>query len=39
MATIVLSAAGMALGGSIGGTVLGLSMATIGRAAGATLAA
>lgn len=35
MATLVLSAAGMALGGSIGGTVLGLSMATIGRAAGA----
>ncbi len=37
MATIVLSAAGMALGGSIGGSVLGLSMATIGRAAGATI--
>ena len=37
MATIVLSAAGMALGGSIGGSLLGLSMATIGRAAGATL--
>ena len=37
MATLVLSAAGMALGGSIGGTVLGLSMATIGRAAGATI--
>ncbi len=37
MATIVLSAAGMALGGSIGGSVLGLSMATIGRAAGAAL--
>ncbi len=37
MATIVLSAAGMALGGSIGGSVFGLSMATIGRAAGATL--
>ena len=37
MATIVLSAAGMALGGSIGGAVFGLSMATIGRAAGATL--
>ncbi|MCW1952360.1 MAG: glycoside hydrolase/phage tail family protein [Octadecabacter sp.] len=37
MATIVLSAAGMALGGSMGGTVLGLGMATIGRAAGATL--
>ncbi len=37
MATIVLSAAGMALGGAAGGTVLGLSMATVGRAAGATL--
>ncbi len=37
MATLVLSAAGMALGGSVGGTVLGLSMATVGRAAGATL--
>ncbi len=37
MATIVLSAAGMALGGSVGGTVLGLGMATIGRAAGAAL--
>ncbi|WP_394177236.1 glycoside hydrolase TIM-barrel-like domain-containing protein [Yoonia maritima] len=37
MATIVLSAAGMAIGGSIGGTVMGLSMATIGRAAGAAI--
>ncbi len=37
MATIALSAAGMALGGSMGGTVLGLSMATIGRAAGAVI--
>ena len=37
MATLVLSAAGMAIGGSVGGTVLGLSMATIGRAAGATI--
>ncbi len=35
MATIVLSAAGMALGGSLGGSVLGLSTAVIGRAAGA----
>lgn len=35
MATIVLSAAGMALGGSVGGSVMGLGMATIGRAAGA----
>ena len=37
MATIVLSAAGMALGGSVGGSVMGLGMATIGRAAGAVL--
>ena len=37
MAKIVLSAAGMALDGSLGGSVLGLSMATLGRAAGATL--
>ncbi len=37
MATIVLSAAGMALGGSIGGSVLGLSSAVIGRAAGALI--
>lgn len=37
MATIVLSAAGMALGGTMGGTVLGLGMGAIGRAAGATL--
>ena len=37
MATIVLSAAGMAIGGSIGGSVLGLSAAVIGRAAGASL--
>lgn len=37
MATIVLGAAGAALGGAMGGSVLGLSMATIGRAAGATL--
>ena len=37
MATLVLSAAGMALGGSVGGSVLGLSMATVGRAAGAVL--
>jgi hypothetical protein len=35
MATIVLSAAGMALGGSLGGSVLGLSSAVLGRAAGA----
>ena len=39
MATIVLSAAGMALGGSIGGSVLGLSMAVAGRAAGAMIGA
>ncbi|GGL62230.1 baseplate multidomain protein megatron [Wenxinia marina] len=35
MATIVLSAAGMALGGSLGGSVLGLSTAVVGRALGA----
>jgi hypothetical protein len=39
MATIVLSAAGMALGGAIGGSVLGLSMATAGRAIGAMVGA
>ncbi len=37
MATILLSAAGAAIGGSIGGTVAGLSMAVVGRFAGATL--
>lgn len=37
MATIVLSAAGMALGSTFGGTVLGLTGATIGRAVGASL--
>ena len=37
MATIVFSAAGAALGGSVGGTVLGLSMTAVGRFAGATL--
>lgn len=37
MATILLSAAGAALGSSVGGTVLGLSSAVIGRAVGATL--
>ena len=37
MATIVLSAAGMAIGGSVGGSVLGLSTAVIGRAVGASL--
>ena len=30
MATILLSAAGAAIGGSMGGTVLGLSMAAVG---------
>lgn len=35
MATIVLSAAGMAVGNAVGGSVLGLSAAVIGRAAGA----
>ncbi|MGM0741073.1 MAG: baseplate multidomain protein megatron [Pseudomonadota bacterium] len=37
MATILLSAAGAAIGGSVGGTVLGLSMATVGRFAGAMI--
>ena len=35
MATILLSAAGAAIGGSLGGTVLGLSTAAVGRFAGA----
>ena len=37
MATIVLAAAGSALGSSIGGAVLGLGAATLGRAVGATV--
>ncbi|MGB0902678.1 baseplate multidomain protein megatron [Halocynthiibacter sp.] len=37
MATIVLGAAGAALGSAFGGTVLGLSSAVIGRAIGATI--
>jgi hypothetical protein len=37
MATLLLSAAGAALGASFGGTVLGLSGAVIGRAVGATV--
>ncbi|MFU8883488.1 MAG: baseplate multidomain protein megatron, partial [Rhodobacterales bacterium] len=37
MATILLSAAGAAIGGSVGGTALGLSMVAVGRLAGATL--
>ncbi|MEM6636087.1 MAG: glycoside hydrolase/phage tail family protein [Pseudomonadota bacterium] len=37
MATIVLSAAGGAIGASLGGSILGLSGAVIGRAAGAAL--
>ncbi|WP_306115126.1 MULTISPECIES: glycoside hydrolase/phage tail family protein [unclassified Roseovarius] len=37
MATILLSAAGSALGSSIGGSVLGLSTAVIGRFAGAVI--
>ncbi|MEP1327951.1 glycoside hydrolase TIM-barrel-like domain-containing protein [Pseudophaeobacter sp.] len=37
MATIVLSAAGAAIGGSLGGAVAGLSSVAIGRAVGATL--
>ena len=34
MASIILAAAGTAIGGSIGGTVLGVSAATIGGAVG-----
>lgn len=37
MATILLSAAGAAIGSGFGGTVLGLSSALIGRAVGATI--
>ncbi|MCE8006590.1 glycoside hydrolase/phage tail family protein [Aestuariivita sp.] len=37
MSTVVLSAAGAAIGGSIGGTVLGLSSVAVGRAVGATV--
>lgn len=37
MATLLLSAAGAALGSGFGGTVLGLSGAVIGRAVGATI--
>ncbi|MGR3824429.1 MAG: baseplate multidomain protein megatron [Salipiger marinus] len=37
MATILLSAAGAALGSTLGGTVLGLSMTAVGRFVGATL--
>ncbi len=37
MATILLSAAGAALGSSLGGSFLGLSATVLGRAAGATL--
>ena len=37
MATIVLSAAGAALGGSIGGNLLGLSMTAVGRFVGASV--
>ena len=37
MATILLSAAGAAIGGGFGGTILGLSGSVIGRAVGATL--
>lgn len=37
MATIVLSAVGLAFGTSVGGSVLGLSTAIIGRAAGAAI--
>jgi len=37
MATVILSAAGAAIGGSLGGTVLGLSAAAAGRFAGAVI--
>ena len=37
MATVVLSAAGAAIGGSVGGTLAGLSSVAIGRVVGATL--
>ena len=37
MATILLSAAGAAIGSSLGGSVLGLSMTAVGRFVGATL--
>jgi hypothetical protein len=37
MATLILGAAGAAIGGAMGGTVLGLSAAVLGRAAGAAL--
>jgi len=37
MATILFSAAGAAIGGSLGGTILGLSSVVVGRAIGATL--
>ena len=37
MATLVLGAAGAAIGGSLGGSVLGVSAAVIGRAAGAAI--
>ncbi|NDR56057.1 baseplate multidomain protein megatron [Aliiruegeria sabulilitoris] len=37
MATLILSAAGAAIGGAFGGTAFGLSTAVLGRAIGATL--
>lgn len=37
MATILLSAAGAAIGSSIGGSVLGLSMTAVGRFIGASM--
>ena len=39
MATIAFAAGGAALGGTIGGSILGLSMATIGRLAASHQAA
>ncbi|RKF12972.1 host specificity protein [Roseovarius spongiae] len=37
MATILLSAAGAAIGGSVGGSILGLSMTAVGRFAGGVI--
>ncbi len=37
MATLLLSAAGAAIGGAMGGSVLGISAAVLGRAVGATI--
>ncbi|MEM9784293.1 MAG: host specificity protein, partial [Pseudomonadota bacterium] len=37
MATLLLAAAGSAVGGALGGTILGVGAATIGQAAGAII--